>query len=179
MVTGPGVVTVRVRLALCVRVAEVPVTVRVTVPVAAVVAAVSVKVELAVPPAAGVTGLAEKAAVTPAGRPDTLRVVAELNPLTLVTVVVVLPLPPWTTLTDVGETPIVKSATGVAWTTSVTEVVCVSEPLVPVIVIGKLPVGVVVAVAMLSADDVPVAGFGENVAVAPAGSPLAERVTAA
>jgi hypothetical protein len=51
------------------------------VPIVAVEDAVNVKVDVALPFAGGVTGLVENAAVTPLGNPDTLSVVAELNPL--------------------------------------------------------------------------------------------------
>ncbi len=89
-----GAVTVKVMVAVCVIVPEVPVTVTVLVPVVAVDEAVNVKVDVALPLAGGVTGLVEKAAVTPLGRPETLRVVAELNPFWLVTVVVLVALVP-------------------------------------------------------------------------------------
>ena len=64
---------------LCDNVPEVPVMVIVAAPVVAVAEAVSVSVELALPLAGGVTGLVEKAAVTPLGRPVALSVVAELK----------------------------------------------------------------------------------------------------
>jgi hypothetical protein len=73
---------------------EVPVTVMLVVPVVAVPDAVKVKVEVAVPFAGGVTGLAEKAAVTPLGSAERLRVVAELNPFWLATVIVLEAFPP-------------------------------------------------------------------------------------
>jgi hypothetical protein len=40
-----------------------------------------------------------------------------------------------------------------------------------------VPAAVVVAVVTVSVDDVPVAGFGANVPAAPAGRPLADRLT--
>ena len=58
---------------------DVPVTVTVAAPVVAVAEAVNVSVELTLPLAGGVTGLAEKAAVTPLGKPVALSVVAELK----------------------------------------------------------------------------------------------------
>jgi len=73
---------------------EVPMIVTVAAPVVAVAEAVSVRVEVAVPFADGVTGLVEKAAVTPLGRPEALRVVAELKPPVLVMVIVLAPLLP-------------------------------------------------------------------------------------
>jgi hypothetical protein len=70
---------------------ETPVTVTVTAPVVAEEEAVSVRVEVALPFAFGVTGLAEKLAVTPLGRPVALNVVAELKPFWLVMVIVLVP----------------------------------------------------------------------------------------
>ncbi len=103
-----GAVTVKVMVACCVIEPDVPVTVTVLVPVAAVEEAVNVRVEVALPLAGGVTGLVEKAAVTPVGRPDTLRVVAELNPFWLVTVIVLLAFVPCCRLTVLGEAETAK-----------------------------------------------------------------------
>src|SRR5258708_20213461 len=86
----------------------VSVRVRVVVRVVAVEDAVKVKVDVALPFAGGVTGLVEKAAVTPLGRPDALSVVAELNPLRLVTVMVLVAVEPRVTLTALGEAATVK-----------------------------------------------------------------------
>src|SRR5258708_26804849 len=83
-------------------------TVTVLVPVVAVEDAVKVKVDVALPFAGGVTGLVEKAAVTPLGRPDALSVVAELNPLRLVTVMVLVGGEPRVTLIPLGEAPRVQ-----------------------------------------------------------------------
>src|SRR5467141_481769 len=93
----------------CVSAPEVPVTVTVAGPVVAVAEAVSVSVDVALPFAGGVTGLVENAAVTPLGRPDALRVVAELKLFRLVIVIVLDPFPPWVMVSDEGEAPIVKS----------------------------------------------------------------------
>ena len=73
---------------------EVPFTVTVEVPVAAEDEAVKVSVEVALPFEGGVIGFGEKAAVTPLGRPEALNVVAELNPLWLVTVMVLVAVEP-------------------------------------------------------------------------------------
>ena len=108
--TVPVVVTVSAMVAVCVIVPEVPVTVTVLVPVVAVEDAVKVSVEVALPFAGGVTGFVEKAAVTPLGRPDTLNVVAELNPFWLVTVTVLVAFVPCCTLTVLGEAETVKPA---------------------------------------------------------------------
>ena len=87
---------------------EVPVIVIVLVPAAADEDAVNVRVDVALPFAGGVTGLAEKVAVTPLGSPLTLRVVAELNPPVLVTVIVLAALVPCFTLTEEGDAERVK-----------------------------------------------------------------------
>jgi len=91
---------------------EVPLIVMLVVPVVAVPDAVKVSVDVALPFAGGVTGLVEKAAVTPLGNPEALRVVAELKPLTLVMVIVLVPLPPCVMVSEEGEAPIVKSGVG-------------------------------------------------------------------
>lgn len=58
-------------------------------------------------------------------------------------------------------------------TLRVTLVVLVSEPLVPVMVKVKLPVGVLLAVVIVSVELFPtLTGVGLNVPVALAGSPL-------
>jgi len=63
-------------------------------------------------------------------------------------------------------------------TVRVTVTACVSEPLVPVMVIVELPAGVELPVLMVSVDvpDV-LTEAGENVAFAPAGKPLAVKPT--
>ena len=100
--------TVNAMVVVCVSDPDVPVTVTVLVPVVAVDDAVKVRVEVALPLAGGVTGLVEKAAVTPLGSPDTLSVVAELNPFWLVTVTVLLALLPCCTLTVFGDAETLK-----------------------------------------------------------------------
>ena len=72
--------------------------------------------------------------VAPAGRPVTLRLTALLKPFCGVTVIVVVALPPCVALTDDGLADSAKSAGPV--TVSVTVVVWVSAPLVPVTVSG-------------------------------------------
>src|SRR5260370_36327056 len=94
---------------------DVAVTVTVLVLVVAVEDAVKVKVDVALPFAGGVTGLVEKAAVTPPlGRPDALSVVAELNPLRLGTVMVLVAVEPRGTLTALGEAGAVKAGVSAA-----------------------------------------------------------------
>jgi hypothetical protein len=104
-----AVFTVRLMVAVCVVEPDVPVIVTVAVPVVAAEEAVSVSVDVTLPFAGGVTGLGENAAVTPLGNPDALRVVTELNPLKLVTVIVLGPLDPWFTVTEFGEAATEKS----------------------------------------------------------------------
>ena len=90
----PDAVTVRLIVVLWLILPLVPVMVMVTVPVAAVPEAVRVRVEVVLPFAGGVTGLGEKDAVTPEGRPLALSVVAESKPFWLATVIVLVPLLP-------------------------------------------------------------------------------------
>src|SRR5262245_46037413 len=93
--TAPAGVTVRLRLVVRVVEPEVPVTVMVEVPVVAVAEAVKVRVEAALPFAGGVTEPGANEAVTPLGRPEAERATAELKPLTLLTVMLLVPPVPW------------------------------------------------------------------------------------
>lgn len=63
-------------------------------------------------------------------------------------------------------------------TTSVADVVRVREPLTPVIVNRYVPSTVLAVVEIVKLELAPDAGLGLNVAVAPAGNPLVEKVTA-
>ena len=98
----PDELTVKAMVVVWTSEPDVPVTVTFVVPVVAVAEAVKVNVEVAVPFAGGVTGLAEKAAVTPLGSAEKLRVVAELKPFWLATVIVLEAFPPWLTFTALG-----------------------------------------------------------------------------
>jgi hypothetical protein len=71
--------TLRAMVVEWVSVPEVPVTVTVAIPTVADAEAVNVRVEVALLLGGGVTGLVEKAAVTPVGKPVALKVVAELK----------------------------------------------------------------------------------------------------
>ena len=95
---------------------DVPVIVIVEVPVVAVPDAVKVSVEFTLLLAGGVTGLGANAAVTPLGRPEAVKVVAELKLFRLVMVTVLPPFPPCTIVTEEGEAPIVKSGDAAALT---------------------------------------------------------------
>jgi hypothetical protein len=168
--------TVRLMVVLWLVEPEVPVTVMVAVPVAAVLEAVSVNVEVALPFAGGVTGFAENDAVTPLGRLLALNVVAELKPFWLVMVIVLFPLLPWAMVREDGEAPMVKFAVPEALTVSVTVVVAVRLPEVPVMVTVAVPV-VAVELAVRVSTLLLVVGFVANDAVTPLGRPDAARVT--
>jgi hypothetical protein len=90
-------VTVRLMLVVFVSPPDIPVMVTETVPVVAVLLAVSVSVlEVAV-------GFGLNEAVTPFGRPDADKFTLPLKPFCGVTVIVLVPLAPWTILTLVGD----------------------------------------------------------------------------
>ncbi len=87
----------RESVVLFVKLPDEPVTVTVTVPVVAVLLAVSVNVL----PLAVLLGLND--AVTPLGRPEADKLTLLLKPFSGVTVMVLVPLVPWTTLRLLGE----------------------------------------------------------------------------
>jgi hypothetical protein len=152
------------------------VIVTVAAPTVAEEEAVSVSVEVAVPFAAGVTGLVENVAVTPLGKPLALRVVAELKPPVLVTVIVLVPLAPCVTVTEAGDALRLKFGDAAEFTVSETVVVALRLPEVPVIVTVAAPV-VAVLLAVRVSVLVEVAGLVPNVAVTPLGNPEAASVT--
>ena len=80
-----------------VKLSEVPVTVTVAVPAVAVLLAVSVSVLVAV------AGFGLNDAVTPLGRPDADKLTPLLKPFCGVTVIVVVPMVPCTTLMLAGD----------------------------------------------------------------------------
>ena len=98
-----GTLTVRETVAECVRLPLVPVIVTVKVPVVAVDVAVRVMMEETAPLGGGVTGLMLKLAVTPVGRPVTVRVVGLLNPPIEETVAVVVAVWPRMSVMVVGD----------------------------------------------------------------------------
>jgi len=120
--------------------------------------------------------LVENAAVTPLGRPEALNVVAELNPPVLVMVIVLVPLAPCVTVTEVGDAAMVKFGVAVEFTVSASVVVAVKLPEVPVIVTVADPV-VAALLAVSVSTLVPVVGFVPNAAVTPLGRPDAAKVT--
>jgi hypothetical protein len=152
------------------------VIVTVAVPIVALEDAVSVSVEVALPFAGGVTGLVENAAVTPLGKPVALNVVAELNLPVLVMVILLVPLPPCVTVTELGDAAMVKFGVAVEFTVNARVVVAVKLPEVPVMVTVADPV-VAVLLAVSVSTLVPVVGFVPNAAVTPLGRPDAARVT--
>jgi len=87
---------------------EVPINSMVVVPVGARLVALQMMVTFTLPFAGGVTGLADAVADTPDGNSLTLRVTAEWNPFTLVTVRVVDTLPLSSTVKDEGDKDNVK-----------------------------------------------------------------------
>jgi len=157
-----------------VRVPEVPVTVTVAVPVAAVPLAPSVKMLLLV------AGFGLNPAETPLGKTEvTVNPTLPLKPFNAFTVIVeVPPAPPCTIVKLDGDADKLKSgAGGAAFTVRETEVVCVRLPEVPVIVREAVPKAAV-PLAVRESVLLPVAGFGENVAVTPLGQPaVTEKLT--
>jgi hypothetical protein len=131
----PVPLTVRLTVAVRVVPPEVPDTVMGNVPVAAPAPALKVRVELAV----GITEVGLKEAVTPLGRPEAPRLTEEPKPLMLVTVMVLVPLPPWVTVTEVGEADTEKSGTGAWVTVTVRADVRVRAPLTPRAENGYVP----------------------------------------
>ena len=87
---------------------EVPISSMVVVPVGARREALQTIVTVALPLAGGVTGLAEAVADTPLGNSFTLKLTAELNPFTLVTVSVVDTLPLSSIVNEEGDSDSVK-----------------------------------------------------------------------
>ena len=113
-----------------------PVTVTVAVPVAAVDEAVSVRT-LLVPVVVVVAGL--KLAVTPVGKPLAVNETALANPFKRVMVIVLVPLDPWLTVRLAGLGDRLKSGVPPDPTVSVSVALWTSVPLVPVMLMGKVP----------------------------------------
>jgi hypothetical protein len=146
------------------------------VPVVAALLAVKVRVELPLPGAPIKVGL--KLAVTPAGRTEADREIAELNPPVTVVEIVLLPEPPCVTDKLVGAALRVKLGFAAAFTVRVTVVVCVTPPPLAEIVTWEVPV----AAALLAEKvrvELPLPGapieVGLKLAVTPAGRPEADR----
>ena len=162
---------------------EVPINSMVVVPVGARRVALQMSVTVVLPFAGGVTGLADAVADTSVGNSLTLRVTAEWNPFTLVTVRVVDTLPFSSTVKDEGDNDRVKFFVPEELTVRAMVALWVSDPEVPVIVIVAAPaVAVDDAVSVSVEVTLPfaggVTGLVENVAVTPEGRPLALSVVA-
>ena len=124
-----------------------------------------------------VAGLVSKDAVTPLGKLYTLRVTSPLNPFRLVTVTLLVTVPPWVTNTEGNESATVYVGTGDA-------VMVCANPASVDIMSGTLAMTqavdvprVAVLLAVIVTTLVPVVvGFGLNVAVTP-GDRSADSVT--
>jgi hypothetical protein len=123
-------------------------------------------------------GLGLNVAAAPLGNPLVApSVTLPANPPTRVTVTVKLVPKPWVTVWLDGVAESEKSGGGTGCTTSVTVVVLVSDPDVPLIVMTDEPVGVEEEVVTVSVDDAPLAELGLKVADDAAGAPLELNAT--
>jgi len=156
--------TVRLNVAVCVRLPEFPVIMMGKVPVAAVPLAVSVNDVVAV--------MLDGLKVTPLGRPEAAKAIVPENPFCGVTVIVPVPVAPCVIVRLLGEAERAKLGTAAAFTVRLNVAVCVRLPEVPVIVMGKVPVAAVLLAVSVSAA-VPVMLDGLD--VTPLGKPESER----
>jgi len=155
--------TVRLMVVVWTRVPEVPVTVTATGP-PKVAEALAVSVNRLV--VVVLVGL--KDAVTPVGNVEvTARLTLPVKPLMGLTVIVLVPLPPWAMLKVLGDADSEKFFDAV--TVRFTVVVCVRAPEVPVTVTATGPPTVAVALAVSVNTLVVVVLAGLNDAVTPAG----------
>jgi hypothetical protein len=99
------------------------------------VPAFTVKVEVIEPFDGGVTETGLNEQLAPVGQPVTVRLTALLNPFCGVTVIVLVPLFPWVTVTLLGDAERLKFGWAAALTVRLTVVACVKPGDVPVIVI--------------------------------------------
>ena len=165
--SGPGGTVKEIVTALF-RFPEAPLIVTVKVPTAAVALAVRVRV---LEPAV-LAGL--KDALTPLGRPAANKVTVPLNPLSGLTMTVLVPLLPWTTVKLFGDAPKVKLPAGL--TVRVIVVLFVETPDTPLIVMLAVPI-VAVADAVSVNVLLLVAPLGLKEAVTPFGKPEADKLT--
>jgi hypothetical protein len=167
-----GGVTVTATVAVCgASEPEVPVIVTVVgPPVVAELLAVNVTVLVVV----ALVGL--NAAVTPLGKPEAARLTLPVNPPLGFTVIVLVLVPLWGTLTAAGDADKVNAAGGVTVTATVA-VSGASEPDVPVTVtvVGP-PVGAELLAVSVNVVEV-VELVGLNAAVTPLGNPEAAKPT--
>lgn len=158
--------TVSAMVVLAVSVPEVPVMVTVAAPVVAVLLAERVRT------LEPVTGLVAKAAVTPAGRPDAARVTEPVNPLAGVTVMVSVLLLPFVTVKLRADGESVKLPP-VPGTVSAMVAECVTELLVPVMVMLVVPPGVLACdVKFTTLVPLEFSDEGAKLALTPEGNPL-------
>ena len=150
---------------------EVPVIVTVALPIAAVSEAVKVTTLVLV------VGFVPNDAVTPGGRPVAASVTFPVKPPAFVTVIVLVFVLPWPTITAAGLLASVKLEA--AFTVTATVVVWIAAPSVPVIVTfnGPPTVAVPLAVSVRVLEPV-VVGFGLKLAVTPFGRLLALNLMA-
>jgi hypothetical protein len=164
-----GGVTVKLIVAVCTKLPDVPVMVTVAGPVVALPLAVNVTTLVMV------AGFVPITAVTPVGKPVAASVTLPLKPPVPTIRIVLIPLgPPWVMLTLDGSAERLKF--GGALTVSDTMVVCVKLPETPVIVTEAAPI-VAVPLAVNVRTLVVVAGFVANTAVTPVGKADAVSVT--
>src|SRR5208282_1796749 len=101
-----------------------------------------------------------KLTVVPEGLPDADRLIALLKPLVMVVVIAYAPSFPWTMVSELGTTEIVKFGPPDV-TVSVTVAFCWMPPPLPVTVIGYVPAGVPLPTVMVIAElPEPGAGIG-------------------
>src|SRR5258708_38769815 len=130
---GGAAVTVRLIVVVCVKFPEVPVMVTMAVPVEAALLAVKVSVLVAA------VGLALNDAVTPLGSPEADKLTLLVKPFCGVTVIVLVPIAPWTMLRLFGEEDRAKLPAG--FTVRAIVALLLSPPEVPVTVTVKAPMG--------------------------------------
>jgi hypothetical protein len=135
---------------------------------------VSVSVEL--PPA--VTEVGFRLPLAPEGRPETARLTFWAAPDVTAVLMVLVPEPPWATVTVEGFALIEKSFTTGGVTVRLTLVAWVADEPVPVIVRVYPPAGVLELVVTVRVE-LPPAGtdVGLKLALAPDGRPETERLT--
>src|SRR5215813_10948360 len=154
-VLPPPAFTTRVIAVGWVRLPLVPVTVTLAVPVVAVADAVKVRVLLAPVTEAGL-----KLAVTPLGSALVVRATAPAKPPVRATLIVLVTLAPWDTVTVDGAAASEKSGVAGGVTVRATDVVWVRLPLVPVTVTLAVPVVAAADAAKVSVLVAPVADAG-------------------
>ena len=149
---------------------DVPVMVTVAAPTVAVLLAVKVTTLVEV------VGLVPNEAVTPEGNPEADKVTLPVKPPDGVSVMVLVPVVPCFTVRLDGDAESEKLGPAAAFTVSETVAVCVSAPLMPVMVTVDVPV-MAVELAVNVTALVDVVGLVPKVAVTPEGNPEADKVT--